>query len=141
MSSALELLDELPRSQRPGVAAALGMDENAVKVAAHRLRHRYREAIRDEIADTVAAEEEVEEEFRYLRAVLSRHPADWYIPFLVGVRQFHLELGNPLPWFVRALELNPRFSTAVWKLGHVYRQQGRYPEALEQFRDRDELRA
>ena len=54
------------------VAGALGMDENAVKVAAHRLRHRYREAIRDEIANTVSQEEEVEEEFRYLREVLTR---------------------------------------------------------------------
>ncbi len=54
------------------VAVALGMDENAVKVAAHRLRHRYREAIRGEIANTVSQEEDVEEEFRYLRDVLIR---------------------------------------------------------------------
>ena len=54
------------------VAASLGMDENAVKVAAHRLRHRYREASRAEIADTVSSEEEVEEEFQYLREVLTR---------------------------------------------------------------------
>ena len=54
------------------VATALGMDENAVKVAAHRLRHRYREAIREEIGDTVSSEEEVEEEFQYLREVLTR---------------------------------------------------------------------
>ena len=54
------------------VAMELGMDENAVKVAAHRLRHRYREAIREEIADTVAGEEEVEEEFQYLREVITR---------------------------------------------------------------------
>jgi len=54
------------------VALTLGMDENAVKVAAHRLRHRYREAIRTEIADTVSQEEDVEEEFRYLHEVLTR---------------------------------------------------------------------
>ena len=54
------------------VAATLGMDENAVKVAAHRLRHRYREAIREEIAHTVSEQEEVEEEFQYLREVLTR---------------------------------------------------------------------
>ena len=54
------------------VAAGLAMDENAVKVAAHRLRRRYREAIRSEISETVAAEEEVEDEFRYLREILSR---------------------------------------------------------------------
>jgi RNA polymerase sigma-70 factor (ECF subfamily) len=54
------------------VAAALGMEENAVNVAAHRLRQRFRQALRDEIAETVAREEEVEEEFQYLREVLSR---------------------------------------------------------------------
>lgn len=53
------------------VAAALGMDANAVKVAAHRMRQRYREALREEIAQTVASEEEVEEEFQYLREALS----------------------------------------------------------------------
>ena len=55
-----------------GVATALCMDENAVKVAAHRLRHRYRAAIREEIANTVSQEEEVEQEFLYLREVLTR---------------------------------------------------------------------
>ena len=54
------------------VAAALGMEENAVHVAAHRLRQRFRQALRDEIAETVAQEEEVEEEFQYLREVLAR---------------------------------------------------------------------
>src|SRR5262249_42950958 len=33
-----------------GTAAALGMTEGAVKVAAHRLRQRYRDLLRDEIA-------------------------------------------------------------------------------------------
>lgn len=54
------------------VAAALGMEENAVSVAAHRLRQRYRMALRDEIANTVAEATEVEEEFQYLREVLAR---------------------------------------------------------------------
>ena len=54
------------------VALALGIGENAVKVAVHRLRHRYREAIRAEIANTVSQEDDVEEEFHYLREVLSR---------------------------------------------------------------------
>lgn len=54
-----------------GVADALAMDENAVKVAAHRLRRRYREAIREEIAATVADESEIEAEFLYLREVLA----------------------------------------------------------------------
>lgn len=54
------------------VACVLGMEENAVNVAAHRLRQRYRKALRAEIARTVVDEGEVEEEFQHLRAVLAR---------------------------------------------------------------------
>lgn len=53
------------------VAAALGMTEGAVKVAAHRLRERYRALIRAEIAETVATVEEVDGELRDLFAALS----------------------------------------------------------------------
>ena len=52
------------------VAAALGMTEGAVKVAAHRLRLRCRERIRAEIAETVAGADEVEDELRHLFTAL-----------------------------------------------------------------------
>jgi RNA polymerase sigma factor (sigma-70 family) len=48
------------------VARALGMDEGAVRVAAHRLRKRYRELLRDEIAHTLADPARVDEEMRAL---------------------------------------------------------------------------
>jgi RNA polymerase sigma factor (sigma-70 family) len=48
------------------VARALGMDEGAVRVAAHRLRKRYRELLRDEIAHTLADPAQVDEEMRAL---------------------------------------------------------------------------
>ena len=47
-------------------AADLGMTENAVKVAVHRLRRRFRQQLRQEIAHTVATPEEIDEEIRYL---------------------------------------------------------------------------
>lgn len=53
------------------VAAELGMDEGALRVAVHRLRKRYRELFREEIAHTLAEGESVDEELRYLMAVLS----------------------------------------------------------------------
>jgi RNA polymerase sigma-70 factor (ECF subfamily) len=53
------------------LAERLGMSEEAVKVAAHRLRKRYRELLRSEIAQTVARPEEVEDEIRHLFTVLS----------------------------------------------------------------------
>jgi RNA polymerase sigma-70 factor (ECF subfamily) len=53
------------------VAAALGMTEGAVKVAALRLRRRFRELVREEIGRTVDKPEEVEEEIRELFAALA----------------------------------------------------------------------
>jgi DNA-directed RNA polymerase specialized sigma24 family protein len=53
------------------LAAALGMNENAVKVTVHRLRKRYREHIRSEIANTVDGAQDIEDELRHLFRVLS----------------------------------------------------------------------
>lgn len=51
-------------------AAALGMEEGAMRVAVHRLRKRYRDLLRDEIAQTLADPAGVDEELRALRASL-----------------------------------------------------------------------
>jgi RNA polymerase sigma factor (sigma-70 family) len=53
------------------LAARLGMNEGAVKVAVHRLRQRYRALLRETIAETVEGESEVEEELRYLMRVVA----------------------------------------------------------------------
>jgi RNA polymerase sigma factor (sigma-70 family) len=53
------------------IARRLGMNEGAVRVAAHRLRQRYGELLREEIAQTVSDQENVDEEMRYLLEVLS----------------------------------------------------------------------
>lgn len=52
------------------IGTALGLQENTVKVAAHRLRKRYGQALREEIADTVLDPMEAEAELRHLLAVL-----------------------------------------------------------------------
>jgi len=54
------------------LAVKLGMNENAIKVAVHRLRRRYRELVRDEIAGTVARTRDIEEEMRHLFAALAQ---------------------------------------------------------------------
>jgi RNA polymerase sigma factor (sigma-70 family) len=54
------------------VAAELGMTENAVKVAVHRMRARYGELLRQAIARTVSSPEEVDDELRYLIAIVGR---------------------------------------------------------------------
>jgi RNA polymerase sigma-70 factor (ECF subfamily) len=51
-------------------AAELGMTEDAVKVAVHRLRRRYRDLVRQEIAQTVAGPQDVDEELQHLFAAL-----------------------------------------------------------------------
>jgi DNA-directed RNA polymerase specialized sigma24 family protein len=48
------------------VAAGIGMNEGAVKVALHRLRQRYRRILNEEIALTVDSPEEIQEELRHL---------------------------------------------------------------------------
>ncbi|HEY1120266.1 MAG TPA: sigma-70 family RNA polymerase sigma factor, partial [Haloferula sp.] len=58
----------LEREQIPysAAAAALGLEEGAVRVAVHRLRKRYRQLLRQEIARTLAEPELVDEELRSL---------------------------------------------------------------------------
>ena len=53
------------------VAAALGLDEGAVRVAVHRLRKRYRELLRDEIAQTLSDPSCVDDEMRALFLALT----------------------------------------------------------------------
>ena len=64
------LTDEPGRPSQAEIAHELGMTENAVKQAFHRLRQRYRELLREEIAHTVMAPGDIEDELRHLIAVL-----------------------------------------------------------------------
>jgi DNA-directed RNA polymerase specialized sigma24 family protein len=64
------LSDEPGRRSQAEVAAELGMGENALKQAFHRLRQRYRQLLRDEIAQTVAVPGDIEEELRHFISVL-----------------------------------------------------------------------
>jgi RNA polymerase sigma factor (sigma-70 family) len=51
-------------------ARSLGLSENAVAAAVHRLREEFRDILRAEVADTLAESEDVEEELRYLLRAL-----------------------------------------------------------------------
>jgi RNA polymerase sigma-70 factor (ECF subfamily) len=53
------------------LGVGLGLTEDAVKQAVHRMRRRYRELFREEIAQTVAGPGEVEDELNHIFAVLS----------------------------------------------------------------------
>jgi RNA polymerase sigma factor (sigma-70 family) len=64
------LTDEPDRLSQAQVAHELGMTENAVKQALHRLRVRYRELLREEIAHTVMVAGDIEDELRHLILVL-----------------------------------------------------------------------
>jgi RNA polymerase sigma factor (sigma-70 family) len=64
------LSDEPGRRSQAEVAAELGVTENALKQAFHRLRQRYRQLLRDEIAQTVAVPGDVEDELRHFISVL-----------------------------------------------------------------------
>jgi RNA polymerase sigma factor (sigma-70 family) len=64
------LVGERGRRTQAEIATELGMTENAVKQAFHRLRQRYRVLLREEIAHTVAQPGDVEDEVRHLVSVL-----------------------------------------------------------------------
>jgi RNA polymerase sigma-70 factor (ECF subfamily) len=64
------LSDEPGRPSQAELAETLGMTENALKQAFHRLRVRYRQCLREEIAQTVATPGDIEEELKYLVNVL-----------------------------------------------------------------------
>lgn len=64
------LSPEGPGRSQAALAAALGLTENALKQAVHRLRTRYRELLRAEVTQTVAMPGDVEDELRHLIAVL-----------------------------------------------------------------------
>jgi RNA polymerase sigma-70 factor (ECF subfamily) len=52
------------------IAARLGVNEGAVKVAIHRLRRRFREVIKNEIGQTLSDRAQVDEELHYLLEAL-----------------------------------------------------------------------
>jgi RNA polymerase sigma-70 factor (ECF subfamily) len=52
-------------------AARLGLSQEAIKVAIHRLRKRFRALVKAEIVQTVSSEDEAREELRYLIEVVS----------------------------------------------------------------------
>ncbi len=64
------LPDEPGAPSRSEIASRLGMTENAVRQALHRLRQRYQLLLREEISHTVAIASDVEDELRHLIAVL-----------------------------------------------------------------------
>jgi RNA polymerase sigma-70 factor (ECF subfamily) len=53
------------------VAARLGVNEGAARVAVHRLRKKFREAYREEISRTLTEDADLDEEIRYLAGVLA----------------------------------------------------------------------
>ena len=54
------------------MAIQLEVNENAARVAVHRLRRRFRETFREEIAQTLGPGEEIEAEMQHLAAALAR---------------------------------------------------------------------
>lgn len=64
------LAGESSRPGYAGMAAVLGISENAIPLAVRRMRKRYGILLREEIAATVVSEAEVDDELRYLMKVI-----------------------------------------------------------------------
>jgi DNA-directed RNA polymerase specialized sigma24 family protein len=54
------------------IGTRLGLTENAVKVASHRLRERYRDLVRTSVAETVNDPADIDDEIRFLLTALER---------------------------------------------------------------------
>lgn len=65
---------------------------------------------------------------------LLRHPASWYIPFIKGVHEFAGGPGRSLPWFSRALEINPDSASAHLYVGRELLRTGHLNQAMLEFR-------
>jgi len=65
------LTDDFSAGGHASVAAVLGMNEGAVRVALHRLRRRFGELLRGEVAQTVTGPAEVDDEIRQLFSAIS----------------------------------------------------------------------
>ena len=66
------LTGQEPHPSYRDIAGELGVTEEAVKAAVHRLRRRLGVVLREEIADTVARPEEIDDEVRYLLRIVGR---------------------------------------------------------------------
>ena len=66
-----QLEAEYQQAGKAELAAGLGLNEGAVKVAVHRLRKQYRQLLRAEIANIVADPEQAEDELRHLFSALA----------------------------------------------------------------------
>jgi tetratricopeptide (TPR) repeat protein len=69
-----------------------------------------------------------------LRQAIGRHPASWYLPFLAGVERSARRGANPLPWFSRAIELNPSSAAAHFHVGRVLVDRGLLDQGLLELR-------
>ncbi len=69
-----------------------------------------------------------------LREALLRHPSDAYIPLYMGIRLYHFQTENPLPWLARAITLKPFMPEAHFYIGAVLLRAGILDQAMLEFR-------
>lgn len=59
----------VPMATYPEISQKLGMNEQALRVAAHRLKKRYGDLLRTAVTDTLASGEDLDEELQFLMSV------------------------------------------------------------------------
>lgn len=68
----------------------------------------------------------------HMAALLSRHPADYYLPLLAGIHEYRSG-GNPLPWLNRALVLSPHSGQAHLYIARALAAKGNREQALLEY--------
>ncbi len=68
-----------------------------------------------------------------LARAMARHPADYHLPQLGGIRRFHGRRGEPLPLLERSLDLFPRAAVSHLYVARTLARMGRVDQALVEY--------
>ncbi len=68
-----------------------------------------------------------------LDAAMARHPSDYHLPLLGGIRAYHAGRSNPLPLLARSIRLFPRSSVAHLYVARTLARGGRIDQALVEY--------
>jgi len=68
-----------------------------------------------------------------LEQAMRRHPADFHLPLLGGIRAYHTGRSDPLPLLGRSLKLFPRSAISHLYVGRTLASQGRLDQALLEY--------
>jgi tetratricopeptide (TPR) repeat protein len=110
------------------IAAVLGVGAGVWHVHRHGLR------VDDARIRSIGMEAALDDAFeRELEAAMKRHPADYHLPQLGGIRAYHTGRDEPLPLLARSLYLYPGAAVSHLYVARTLARSGRIDQALVEY--------